>query len=490
MKTVTAALCWRSLRRLALPCSSPLGAVLVWAVLGGVALPCSAAAWSAPEEESCQRERPNVVVFFTDDQGTLDANCYGSTDLYTPTMDRLAEQGIRFTRAYAHIVCCPSRAMLMTGRYPQRSDINMWAQGNMKTRKGRNLLQSEVTLAEALQTVGYKTALFGKWHLGAHADHGPTAQGFDQFFGLRGGFIDNYNHFFLHKNGFHDLYEGTEEVFAEGKYFPDMVTERALQFIDQNRKDPFLLVVAFNIPHYPEQADAKFDERYREMPMPRQSYAKIISTTDDRMGQIMARLDQHGLTERTVVVFMSDNGHSAEDYQISGADHVSGFPEGHDYGAHGGGGNTGKWLGQKNSFLEGGIRVPAILSYPAELPRGVVRDQVVTAMDWMPTVLALCQVPPTENRFDGQSLLPMIHDEQAETAYDVVHWQWGDRWAVMEGDWKLIGQQDQAISLGNLSDSQPEALNYLEQKPLVVEQLLTRHQQWAAEVKASRQDRK
>ena len=462
-------------------------AVLFCSVAIGITSPSGAL------EVLANDDRPNVVIFFTDDQGTLDANCYGSTDLYTPTIDRLANKGVRFTRAYAHLVCCPSRAMLMTGRYPQRSDINMWAQGNMKTRKGRNLLQSEVTLAEALKKVGYKTALFGKWHLGAHADHGPTAQGFDHFFGLRGGFIDNYNHFFLHKNGFHDLYEGTREVFADGEYFPDMVTDRALKFIDQNHKAPFLLVVAFNIPHYPEQADPKFDERYKDMPMPRKSYAKIVSTTDDRMGQVMARLDQWDLGDNTIVVFMSDNGHSAEDYQISGQSHVSGFNQGHNYGANGGGGNTGKWLGHKNTFLEGGLRVPAIISYPASLPRGlpqgIVRDQVVTAMDWLPTVLDLCDAPLPENKIDGKSLVPLIRDAAVSTGYSDVHWQWGDRWAVMVDDWKLIGQQDSGVSLGRLSDSQPEAINYIEKRPLIAEKLLRLHQRWSAEVLASRQGR-
>ncbi|MCF7958851.1 MAG: sulfatase-like hydrolase/transferase, partial [Phycisphaerae bacterium] len=198
-------------------------------------------------------DKPNVILFFTDDQGTLDVNCYGSTDLYTPNMDMLAKRGVRFTQAYAHTVCCPARAMLMTGRHPQRGNVNNWTQGNAKGPKGRNMFLEEITLAEVLKGAGYKTALFGKWHLGADLDHGPTKQGFDEFFGLRGGFIHNYNHYFLHGTGFHDLYEGTKEVFARGEYFPDMVTERAIQFIDKNKKNPFFMYVAFNVPHYPEQ---------------------------------------------------------------------------------------------------------------------------------------------------------------------------------------------------------------------------------------------
>ena len=156
---------------------------------------CTSAGYLSNQTHSRQ---PNVVIFFTDDQGTLDVNCYGSSDLYTPTMDRLAETGVRFTQAYAHIVCCPARAMLMTGRYPQRSNVNMWTQGNAKDKeKGRNMFSEEITIAEVLKGSGYKTGLFGKWHLGAHFDHGPTTQGFDEFIGLRGGFIHNTNHFYL-----------------------------------------------------------------------------------------------------------------------------------------------------------------------------------------------------------------------------------------------------------------------------------------------------
>jgi arylsulfatase A-like enzyme len=427
-------------------------------------------------------QQPNVIIFFTDDQGTLDVNCYGSKDLYTPTMDKLAETGVLFTQAYSHTVCCPARAMLMTGRYPQRANVNMWTQGNAREEKGRNMFREEITIAEVLRNSGYKTALFGKWHLGAHPDHGPTEQGFDVFFGLRGGFIDNYNHYFLHGNGFHDLYEGKKEVFARDSYFPDLVTDRALQYIDENKEVPFFMYVAFNIPHYPEQADKKFDERYRDMEMPRQSYAKMISSTDDRMGRIMNRLEQYGLTQNTIVVFMSDNGHSDENNAIKGKNHTSGLAEGTNYGANGGGGNTGKWLGQKGSFLEGGIRVPAIISYPAELPGGVVRNQAITGMDWMPTILDLCDIPVPGDWLDGKSLLPVIRSESSKSPHSVLHWQWGNNWAVREGNWKLIGKGDEAGSLGNLSDPDPEKKNYLEEKPEVAKRLQVLHDDWLKDV--------
>ena len=218
---------------------------------------------------------PNVVIFLTDDQGTLDAKCYGSKDLYTPAIDGLAETGIRFTQAYSHTVCCPARALLMTGRHPQRSGVVNWTQGDRKgsDRQNRNMAASETTIAEVLGKAGYATAIFGKWHLGARQGHGPLAQGFDHHFGHLGGFIDNYNHFFLHGQGFHDLYEDNVEIFKSFAYFPDLMTERAMNYIEEHKEKPFLLYVSFNIPHYPEQHDRKFEARYRNLPMPRQSYA-------------------------------------------------------------------------------------------------------------------------------------------------------------------------------------------------------------------------
>lgn len=426
--------------------------------------------------------RPNIVIFFTDDQGTLDVNCYGSKDLYTPNMDKLAARGARFTQAYAHVVCCPSRAMLMTGRHPQRSGIINWTQGNAQGPKGRNMPLEEVTLAEALKGAGYKTALFGKWHLGAHPEYGPTKQGFDEFFGLRGGFIDNYNHHFLHGRGFYDLYEKAESVHRKGQYFPDLMTARAIKYIDANAGTPFFMYVAFNIPHYPEQADPKFDERYADLKEPRRSYAKVVSTTDDRMGLIMNHLEKKGLRDNTILIFMSDNGHSAEDIKIRVTDHLTGLPKGANYGANGGGGNTGKWLGHKATFQEGGIRVPAMISYPGTVPQGVVRNQAITAMDWMPTVLELCGVDASGLKLDGASILPLIQSGEVQSHNQVMHWGWRSGWAVREGDWKLRGNGDKAEFLGRLSGENPEAKNYLEEKPELVSKMLKMHLEWHQKV--------
>ena len=435
--------------------------------------------------------QPNVVIVLTDDQGTLDANCYGARDLHTPSIDRLAAGGVRFTQAYAHMVCCPARAALMTGRHPQRSNVNMWTQGNLRAKSGVNMNLDEITLAESLQAAGYRTALFGKWHLGAAAESGPTRQGFDEFFGIRGGFIDNFNHFFLHQTGYHDLYEGTEEQFQPGKFFPDLVVNRALEFLEQNRDRPFFLYLPLNTPHYPEQPPEEFLKRYAELEEPRRTYAAFVSMTDANIGRVLDKLAELKLEDDTIVVYLSDNGHSTEDNQISVENHRSGLPKGHNYGPNGGGGYTGKWIGHKATFLEGGIRVPTIVRYPAKLPAGVVRDQAVTAMDWYPTVLELCQVERPSTKLDGRSLLPVVESADAPSPHPVLHFQWINSWMVREGDWKLICHQGRGQSakprytLHHLGEEHPEVKDHAGEQPDVVARLRELHEAWSRDVMPS-----
>ncbi len=431
---------------------------------------------------------PNVVIMLTDDQGTLDARCYGAMDLRTPNIDRLAETGVRFTQAYAHTVCCPTRAALLTGRHPQRGGVNDWTQGNLKAKTGVNMSVEEITLAEAFKAKGYRTALFGKWHVGAAEDSGPTRQGFDEFFGLRGGFIDNFNHYFLHQTGYHDLYEGTQEQFKPGEFFPDLMVERALSFLTANKDRPFFLYLPFNTPHYPEQAPEKFLKMYDGLEEPRRSYAAFVTMTDANIGRVIERLESLGLRDNTIVVYMSDNGHSVEDKRIEVDNHRSGLPKGHYYSAHGGGGYTGKWIGHKSTFLEGGIRVPAVISYPEKLPKGVVRHQAITVMDWFPTLLELCNVGPPTAKLDGRSLLSVIESADAPSPHKILHFQWIKSWAVREGDWKLICKQGRGAkakahySLHNLAEKHPEVADHAADEPDIVNRLRGLHEAWAKEV--------
>lgn len=438
--------------------------------------------------------RPNILVILTDDQGTLDLRCFGSEDLYTPHIDALAARGVKFTQAYAHAVCCPARASLLTGRYPQRANINSWTQGN--PREGvtkNNMFLNEVTLAEMVKPLGYRTGLFGKWHVGGSMQHGPLAQGFDEFYGIRNGFIDNYTHYFLHEPGYHDLWHNQEEVFEPGNYFPSLITNRAMDFMETHWDEPFLVYLGYNIPHYPEEAARAYEAHYGDMQEPRKSYAQTITSLDEEVGRLMGHLQQLGLLDNTLVVFASDNGHSTESYQIKSVDHPSGKPKGEAYGAKGGGGNTGPWVGSKGSFLEGGVRVPMIVSYPALFPQNEARDQLVTLMDVLPTMCELLEVPLPNTSIDGHSLVSVIKEPSESSKYQALHFQWQDQWAVRQGEWKLIvnGKKElkagpefllDSIFLANLKDSRPERTNYAATHQELVAELTSLHSKWVEEV--------
>ena len=214
----------------------------------------------------------------------------------------------------------------------------------------------------------------------------------------------------------------------------------------------------------------------------------MISTLDDRVGKILKRLDDLALTGNTIVIFMADNGHSTEDY----------YNWDKSYGANGGGGFTGKWRGSKASFLEGGIRVPTIMSFPKRIPKGETRDQAISNMDFFPTLCELLEIPFPEDKLDGKSLLPIINSVNAVSPHEVMHWQWQESWAVRRGNWKLIykGQdttdkfsghpiRDRKMPeyfLAKLDDTNPEEINYALKYPDVVKELLQLHQAWANEV--------
>ena len=444
-------------------------------------------------------QKPNIIIIYTDDQGTLDAGCFGADDLYTPNIDKLSRSGIRFTQAYAHTVCCPSRAALITGRHPQRSGIISWTQNDAHAKeKGINMPLSEVTIAEVLKENGYQTGLFGKWHLGGALENGPLEQGFDTFYGFRGGFIDNYVHYFLHGKGFHDLWSNKQEVFERDQYFPTLMTEKTLQFIEENRNQPFFIYAAFNLPHYPEQPDSVFISRNAALNEPRKSYASAVSTVDDKIGQIIDKIEELDLRSNTVIIFMSDNGHSTEETMIRIDGHLSGLPKGTNYCANGGGGYTGKWRGAKSSFLEGGIRVPAIISYPGHFPENETRDQIVSCMDIFPTLCEITGSQLPDHPIDGYSLIPVIESGKARSNHQVLYFQWEDQWAVREGKWKLIvrgrdttgkfsnhPQKEENMEspyLANLEASDPEAYNYAKEYPEVVERLTKLYEEWAATV--------
>jgi len=431
---------------------------------------------------------PNVLLILTDDQGSVDLQAYGAQDLYTPNMDRIAQQGVRFTQFYAGApVCSPSRAALLTGKTNLRAGLegnvpvpeyaDRWQQYGLPT--------SEVTLAELLKQRGYYTALIGKWHLGHRPENLPNAQGFDYFFGHQRGCIDNYSHtFYWDGPNKHDLYRNAEEVYYSGTHFSDLMVDEIKQIIDQKQTEPFFIYWAFNAPHYPYQGTTKWLDYYKDLPTPRKEYAAFVSHTDEKIGAVLDYLEQQNLSEDTIIIFQSDHGHSLEER------------------AFWGGGSAGPYRGSKFSLFEGGIRVPAMIAYPKKVPKNQVVDAACIEMDWFPTLAELTETQPTEP-LDGQSLMPLITNPQAPSAHQVLHWQFGSyddtkaQWAVRKGDWKLIGNLNEPRGKGqkpfraplflvNLKNDPGERQNLLDQAPEKAEELLRLHRQWLQKVKTEK----
>ncbi|MGH7972162.1 MAG: sulfatase-like hydrolase/transferase, partial [Limisphaerales bacterium] len=253
--------------------------------------------------------------------------------------------------------------------------------------------------------------------------HRPLDHGFDYSFGFMDGCIDNYSHFFYWDGANrHDLWENNKRARYPGRYFPDLMVEKAESFIQAHEASPFFMYFAVNMPHYPYQGDAKWLQYYKEKhtPYPRNLYAAFVDTLDERLQRLLKFLDDTHLRERTIIVYQSDNGHSTE------------------VRAHGGGGNSGPYRGAKFSLFEGGIRLPAVISWPGHLPQGEVRGQVAHSCDWLPTLAELCGVPLPKADLNGRSLVPVLRSATAPTPHGAVLWKVGSQWAVREGDWKLL----------------------------------------------------
>ncbi len=405
-------------------------------------------------------ERPNVVLILTDDQGSVDVNCYGAVDLITPNMDKLAVEGVRFTQFYVGApVCSPSRASLLTGRYPQRAQLARNAS------RDRGMPSSQVTIAEMLKKTGYCTALFGKWHLGSTLAISPNAQGFDEFLGHKVGCIDNYSHFFYWSGpNRHDLWLNEKEHFEDGNYFPDIVVREAKRFIKDNKDKPFFLYLPFNTPHYPLQAEQKFVDMYKGMKdVKRKRYAAFVTSLDDKIGQVVATLNELNLREKTIVIFLSDHGHSVEERTF------------------GGGGSAGPYRGHKFTLWEGGIRVPCIISWPGHIAKGEVRDQIACSIDLLPTIAKYCQAKLPQRKLDGKDISAIIDSDKTKSPHEILYWMKDKKWAVRKGQWKLVNDDGEPF-LSDMSKDVTETKNLASENEGIVGELTELHKDWIKEV--------
>ena len=408
-----------------------------------------------------QNTRPNIIYIMADDLGYADLSCYGHKDYKTPHLDKLAGQGIKFMNAYAAApVCTPTRTAFMTGRYPARTPVGLmeplrW--GHKDSMVG--LTPFYTSVATLLQKNGYETYLVGKWHLGYNPEFSPNKNGFDYFFGFKGGGSD----YISHKNpkGHPDLYENENPVTKEG-YLTDVWSEKAIDIIKQKHEKPFFLSLQFNAPHWPWQAPG--DKPYPDTLNwhkggSKEKYAAIIIRLDDAVGKIMQAIDDARLAANTLVIFTSDNG--GEEFS-----------------------DMGIYSGKKESVWEGGIREPAFVRWPGVINANTITQQAAITMDWTATILAVANVKPNPAfKLDGINLLPICKGEK-KIIDRTFYWRLSQEYkgkAINDANWKYL-QNEKGEYLFNLIDDPEEKKDLKSTYPSLFEKLKTKYKKWEKEV--------
>jgi arylsulfatase A-like enzyme len=412
---------------------------------------------------------PNVVLIITDDMGYGDLGSYGSPDLQTPSIDSLATDGIRLTDFYSNgVLCSPTRAGLLTGRYQQRYGIES-ALGSAPMSQG--LIVTGDSLPQLMKNTGYATGLFGKWHLGMIDEHSPGAQGFDYFFGFRGAYLDFYQHDRGSANP--DLWENDTRIERNG-YLTDLITEETVNFIERNADRPFFIDVSYNAPHWPYQPpdmpsvsrnNAQHLQPHSDDTSTRADYVAMVERVDDGVGEILAALERLDLADNTVVIFTNDNG--------------------------------GEWLARNGPLFhrkwtvwEGGIRVPTLVRWPGRIPAGRVSDQVGITMDLTATVLAAAGVSGPDDA-EGMDLMPIWSGEAPEVAR-TLYWRTTvggqNQRAVRSGDWKLVVDGN-ATFVFNLRNDAGERHDMANLRQDVAARLRLMVNDWVTEVEAEAVER-
>lgn len=407
---------------------------------------------------------PNIVFIMADDLGCADVGCYGRPELRTPNIDRIAARGARLTQGYANsAVCSATRLALITGRYQYRLPLGLEEPLAGKTDIG--LPPDHPTLPSLLRRAGYATALVGKWHLGMPPRFSPLKSGYDSFFGIRSGAADYYSHQNARQQ--HDLWEDDEPVTRDG-YLTDLLGDRAVDTVDHfaKRDRPFFLSLHFNAPHWPWEApgDRAESDRLRGSNLrhfdggTQRTYHRMIEAMDLQIGRVLQVLDAHDLADNTIVIFTSDNG--GERFS-----------------------DTWPFTGIKTELLEGGLRVPTLVCWPARIPAGQVTAQVAITMDWFPTLLkAAGTAPDPAYPPDGIDVLPMLARGAAPVPRKLF-WRYktNAQHAVRDGDFKYLKIRDNSYLFHVVADPRERA-NLLDRRHDIAERLIADWNVWNAQM--------
>ncbi|MBS2210282.1 sulfatase-like hydrolase/transferase [Carboxylicivirga mesophila] len=434
---------------------------------------------AAPEQAS---KTPNVIIIYADDMGFGDVGYNGSENISTPNIDKLAGQSVIFNQGYVSAsVCAPSRAGLLTGQYQQRFGLgeNCSASGwpHSPISQGSGIPDDQVLASELLKEKGYTTAMVGKWHLGVAESKRPNQKGFDYYYGFLNGSHSYYKSALEmgDKKGIWPLFDDNTPVTFDG-YLTEVFTDKAVQFIEKVGEEPFFLYLAYNAVHHPWEVPDKYIERLQDIELPnRRKFAAMVLALDDGVGEIMKALEEQGIAENTVVVFISDNG--------SPKGQAKGSTPG-DYMS-----STGGLRGWKGDTYEGGIRVPFLIKWPGILQPGTYNKPVIN-LDILPTIASHLDLG-TDNDFDGVNLLPFLTGKEDGMPHDILYWRRDDDYAIRKGDWKLCwndrGMKDtDAAELFNLADDPREQHNLAAQFPELAKELQRIFDEWDSQLPDSK----
>ncbi|RPD93362.1 sulfatase [Aureibaculum marinum] len=411
------------------------------------------------------QDKPNIILLFSDDAGYGDFGFQGSTVMKTPNLDKLAEQGITFTQGYVSAsVCGPSRAGLMTGKYQQRfgyEEINVpgyMSENSKFLGDDMGLPLDQVTMADYLKKLGYTNAMFGKWHLGDADRFHPLKRGFDEFYGFRGGDRSYFAYKEVPKGHLDKRMENGFGNFEEPKsYATDVFAEKAISFIERNKDRPFFVYLAFNAVHTPMEATEEDLKKFPNLKGKRKEVAAMTLALDRACGKVIDKLKELGLDENTIIVFSNDNG-GPTDKNASINLPLS---------------------GTKSNQLEGGLRVPYVISWPKKLDKNITYTYPVSTLDLLPTFYAAGGGNTNDLKdIDGVNLLPYITGENKTRPHEKLYWKKENRGVYREGDWKFIRFPDRPAELYDMSKDTSELENLADKYPERVKEMYKKLFQW------------
>lgn len=430
---------------------------------------------SAKDRKIKDKVLPNILIILTDDLGLHDVSYYGTKDIYTPNIDEIAANGMRFDQFYANCtVCSPTRAALLSGTYPDYVGVP----GVIRTFPEDNwgyLTPSVKLLPKYLKKAGYHTCLIGKWHLGLTSPNLPNEKGFDYFHGWLGDMMDNY---WTHRRHDINYMRRNKEIIDPKGHATDLFTDWSIDYIVERKKSkkPFFLFLAYNAPHFPVQPPKEWIEKVKkrepQLTEKRANLVALIEHLDDRIGDVIQTLKDQGIYENTLLIFTSDNGGHLPDFA-----------------------NNGLFRDGKQSMYEGGLRVPTCISWPLKIKKGVISNTNWLSMDLFPTLLEVAELEPNVV-FESKSMLgelinQEVRDNETRTFYFTRReggsvYNGSCSYAIRYGDWKLVRNKPSSpMELFNLKSDPFEKLNVIEENVEIYEDLnkrLMQHIQKAGKI--------